>query len=71
MNEQKLDQILSEIRDVNTRVTRIETSLTPDPGKPSRVTVLEERVHKLELWRSAIVGAWSLVVGAAAYLKHK
>ena len=71
MSEQKLDQILDEIRDVNTRVTRMETSLAPDPGKPSRLTQVEDRVNKLELWRSALAGAWAVVIGTATYFKHK
>jgi len=66
MSQDKLDLIL-------TKVTRIEGALYPDADstKPSRVTALEDRVNRLELWRSAIVGAWTMVVGALTYYKHK
>jgi hypothetical protein len=64
--DQKLDAILH-------KVNRVEAALYPDADstKPSRVTALEKRVSTLELWRSGIIGAWTLLLAAIAYIRHK
>lgn len=52
----KLDLLLE-------KVTRIDAQLFPDgPYQPSLLTTYDERISKLETWRSYLLGAWGLVL---------
>lgn len=56
MSDEKLDQILA-------KTIRIESALWPDEGQPGVLTTHEERIKKLENWRSGLAYAWAVLTG--------
>lgn len=69
------DDLHDDIREIRSLVTQnlaktvqIETALWPDKGQKSLLTQHDERIDRLENWRSYLVGAWAVITTAAATL---
>lgn len=74
MQEETLQLILSEVRELNTharetgeRLARLETSTYSlvGNGQPGRITLLEDKVDDLRRWRWRMVG---IATGVAALM---
>jgi hypothetical protein len=54
MSDEKLDQILA-------KTIRIEAALWPDEGQPGVLSEHDDRLGKLENWRTGLAYAWGAV----------
>lgn len=63
MSDEKLDRIIAKLDEQGRDLTEIRTILLP-PGEEPPLAAIEDRVRRLENWRSYLAGAWAVVAGA-------
>jgi hypothetical protein len=55
------EELHADIKQVLEKTNRIENALWPDPGQPSALSVLNERVSSLETAKAWAIGAIAVV----------
>jgi hypothetical protein len=58
------EELHADIQKVLEKTTKIESAIWPDPGQPSVLTKLDERIDALETAKAWAIGAFAVISSA-------